>query len=410
MSSDEVFLAAADAIGRRLAADANWNDGRCSWVGAVHDPAKPWRIEYRALDATVYEGTAGVGLFLAQLAAVTDSTQARRAAVGAIRHAAGRAGRREGFHVGSLGIAWAAASAAALLGEDELHATAQALATAASPVPDGSHDIIFGAAGSLMARLALADALDDPGLVAGAVADGERLIGAATVTRQGWSWAGPDRPGRRHLCGLSHGAAGIAWALLELYDATGDERFRAGAEGAFAYERGWLDRASGTWPDLRIGGQRPGMSGRVRSPAIGTWCHGEGGIALTRMRAAAVLGDEMFAAEAAIALATTRRELSGAMLYDIEDLTLCHGAGGAAEVLLCGGEDADGLPVQLGHAALERHDPESRDWPCGVTIGTMPALFLGLAGIGWWFLRLADPAIQSPLMLPVRLTGVASEA
>jgi lantibiotic biosynthesis protein len=410
MSSDGAFLAAAAAIGGRIAADAIWHDGRCSWVGAFEDPAKPWQAEVRALEADVYDGTAGIGLFLAELAAATGSAEARRTAVGALRHAVGRAGRREGLHVGSLGVAWAAARAAVLLDEAELEASARSLTVAASPIPDGCADVVFGGAGSILARLALAAELDEPGLVAEAVAAGERLLGTATVTPHGWSWASRDRRHRRHLCGLSHGAAGIGWALLELYAATGDERFRGGAAGAFAYERSWLDRAAGTWPDLRLGGQRRGAGGRVPSPAVGTWCHGEGGIALTRLRASEVLGREPFAEEAEIALDTTRRELAGSLRFDIEDMTLCHGAAGAADVLLCGSGVADGLPGALGRTALARHDPSSRDWPSSVTAGTTPALFQGLSGIGWWFLRLHDPEIASPLTMPMRLTPVCAAA
>lgn len=395
MSSE--FLEAADAIGRRIAADAIWHDGRCSWVGGFEEPGKPWRAEYRALDGDLYDGTAGIGLFLAHLAAANGTGEVRRAAVGALRHAVGRAGRREGLHVGSLGVAWAAARAAALLGEEELLEAARVL-TAARPVADGCLDVVAGSAGSLLARLALAEALDDPPPAEEAVALGERLVAAATVTRHGWSWPGPDRPGRRHLCGLSHGAAGIAWALLELFAATGESRFRDAAGGGFRYERSWLDRRSGTWPDLRIGGQRRGPGGRVRSPAIATWCHGEAGIALTRLRAAEVMGTEPYAEEAAIALATTRRELAAALPYDLEDVTLCHGAAGAGDVLLGSGDE---LAFELGERMLARHDPAEIDWPSGTRAGTTPALFQGMGGIGWWFLRLHDPAIASPLTMPL---------
>ena len=62
--------------------------------------------------------------------------------------------------------------------------------------------------------------------------------------------------------------------------------------GAFDYERSWMDPGSGAWPDLRVGGQRRGAARTLGSAATGTWCHGEGGIALTRLRASGVLGGE----------------------------------------------------------------------------------------------------------------------
>ena len=148
MSSE--FADAAAALGRTIAADAIWYDGRCTWVGGFEDPALPWRAEYRALEADLYDGTAGIGLFLAHLAAVTGDAGPRSTAVGALRHATGRAARRDGLQAGSLGVAWAAACAAALLDEDELDAAARELA--AAPIADGPVDVVFGCAGSALAR------------------------------------------------------------------------------------------------------------------------------------------------------------------------------------------------------------------------------------------------------------------
>ena len=415
MSSDDAFFDASVAISRRIVADAVWHDGRCSWVGAVMDSPQPWRAEYRALGADLYGGTAGIGLFLAQLAAMTDDAHFRRTAVGALRHAVARsaalpAPRRDGFHAGSLGVAWAAARAAALLGEEELHAGARPLLTDANPPsgPDRCPDVAMGSAGSIIALLALADTLEDRGLIRDAVGAGEELIRRATVTRHGWSWAIPGRGYPHHLCGLSHGAAGIGCALLELFAETGEERFRAGATGAFAYERSWLDARSGTWPDLRLAGQRRLAAKRIASPILGTWCHGEGGIALTRLRAIAVLGPQAALQDAEVALETTHRFLARALPHDIDDLSLCHGAAGAADVLLCGaaalGEpwrQAAELAPQLGRVALERHDATGDPWPCGAVGGTTPGLFRGLSGIAWWFLRLHDDAIPSPLTMPI---------
>jgi class II lanthipeptide synthase len=413
MSSDDGFLGAAESIGRRIVTDAVWNDRRCSWVGAV-DTKQPWPTLYRSLEPNLYDGTAGVGLFLAHLASVTGDAGARRTAVGAMRQSIARApaippDRRDGFHAGSLGISWAAARAGTLLMEEELHAGAHTvLAVAPTPAPERRPDVVPGSAGCVIGLLALAEVFDDSALIQQAVAAGEELLARATVNRYGCSWAIPGRRYPHHLCGLSHGAAGIGWALLELFAATGDERFRAAASGAFEYERSWVDNASGTWPDLRAPGQRRGVKRWAPTSTVGSWCHGEGGIALTRLRALEVLEEEACAQDAAIALGTTRRDLAGRLPHEIDDMTLCHGAAGSADVLLCGGgalgepwRDAVALAYELGRVSLDRHDTMGTDWPCGVADGITPALFQGLSGIGWWFLRLHDPAIPSPLTLPI---------
>jgi lantibiotic modifying enzyme len=415
MSSDDPFLDAAAAIGRRIVRDAVWDDGRCNWVGAVMDPKDAWQARYRALEPNLYDGTAGVGLFLAELGALTGDAEFRRAALGAMRQAAARAPshRRDGFHVGSLGIAWAVATAAALLDADELHERARMLPAVAAPPPSGCPDVLLGAAGSAIARLALAEMLDDAALVEDAVATGEELLSRASITRHGWSWADPRRRYRHHLCGLSHGAGGIGWALLELFLATGDDRFRDGAEGAFAYERSWLHEDSGTWPDLRFGGERRGKAPSAPPLTAGSWCYGEAGIAVVRLRAIDVLGPGRYEGELGLALEATRRQVVAALPYEIEDLTLCHGAAGAAEALLCGAAALGGRcdeAAELGSVALERFAATGARWPCGALGETSPALFRGLSGIGWWLLRLHDPTIPSPLSVPLRLTGVAAEA
>jgi lantibiotic modifying enzyme len=409
MSSDRGFLEAAASIGRQLVADAIWQDGRCNWVGARHDTARPWTAEYRPLEPNIYDGTAGVGLFLAHLYSVTGDRDARMTAAGALTQSLARVpamapGRRDGFHAGSPGIAWAAARGAALLDEERLLAGAAVAARVPRPAsPDRRPDVNPGLAGTALGLLAL----DDDGLLGEAVRAGELLLNQATATRHGWTWRNPDRRHRHQLCGLSHGAAGIGWALLELFDASGDERFREAATGAFEYERQWLDTRTGTWPDLRLGGQGRGEPPRASSD-VGSWCHGAGGIALTRLRAFAVLGAEQYRDEAELALATTRRALAEEDVGEIRDFSLCHGAAGTAEVLRLGDLGA-GSPG-LGQAVLTLY-PELHDLPCGAAAGTTPALFRGLSGIAWWFLRLHDDTVPSPLTMPIeRLTPARLQA
>ena len=414
MSSDGLFLDAAAAIGRGIVADAVWHNGYCSWMGAVTRPSESI-AEYHALGPSLYGGTAGVGLFLAQIANATGDRSFRGAAVGALGHATALArqspvSRRDGFHAGVVGVAWAAARAALLLEEEELHARAVAVSTQLDVPsgPDRCPDLITGMAGSALGLLALADELADPRLVEQAVETGETLIGRATVTSHGWSWAIPTRRYPAHLCGISHGAAGIGWALLELFAATGDDRFRVGATGAFAYERSWLDRSAGRWPDLRIRGQRRGPLAPIDSGIVGTWCYGEAGIASTRLRAVAVLGPGPHTFDVEIAIETTRRHLADALPYAIDDLSLCHGLGGAAHVLLDAAAACSDrwhpvaeVVTRLGHVMLERRAGAGQPWTCGTHGETTPGLFLGLSGIGWLFLRLHDPVTPTPLA-PIR--------
>jgi lantibiotic modifying enzyme len=404
MSSDGPFLGAALSIARGIAADAVWYRDRCSWVGAADEQAAPGRPEYRALGPHLYDGTAGVGLFLARLATVTGEAALRRAAAGALRHAASRVGSlapagRDGFHRGSAGIAWALAQGAELLDDESLLERARQVLAAGRPPRRSarSPDLIHGAAGRIVGLLALAEALREERLGRVAADEGEALLGAATVDRHGWSWRDPTQRYPAPLCGIAHGAAGIGLAFVELFAAIGDERFRVAAEGAFAYERSWLDHGSGAWPDLRVAGIRRGAA-RAEPATTGTWCHGAPGIVLTRLRACTVLGAGPHEDDARTALDTTRRTASASLAHDSDDLSPCHGASGASDVLLSAGDD--GVAVDVGAAALERFRLDSRSWPCGVPLGSTPSLFRGLSGIAWWLLRLHDPSVPSPLHVP----------
>ena len=121
--------------------------------------------------------------------------------------------------------------------------------------------------------------------------------------------------------------------------------------------------------------------------------------------------------DAEVALEATRRDLAGALPHEIEDLTLCHGAAGAADVLLCGaaalGEgwrDAAGLATNSGTWRSSATTPRAR---VALRRGRRhdAGLFRGLSGIAWWFLRLHDRAIASPLThADSRLTAVSAGA
>jgi len=237
-----------------------------------------------------------------------------------------------------------------------------------------------------------------------AVRFGDDLCGTAVEANGGFSWPGQGGIRVRNLTGFSHGAAGAGYALLELYGATGDARYRAAANQAFGYERRWFDVGARNWPDFRRSRSQRAQSSRPATFAT-AWCHGAPGIALSRLRAVELTGDEDCRNEAEAALETTRQMVERSAPSGKANWSLCHGLAGNSEVLLIArdvlGNGWDGVAAlarKVAYGGIERYAQRGHAWPCG-TSGDTPNLMLGLAGIGYFFLRLANPTIPSILLL-----------
>jgi hypothetical protein len=408
------YLHTAVEIGHVIARSAIWHAERCTWLGAVaRDPGVSRAGEqYATLGPELYDGTAGVGLVLAELAAAAGDRDLRRAALGALRQALARADTitaptQLGLFTGWPGVSLAAVRAGRLLGDDELPTAGVALL---ARLPEGmaaAHeaDLLSGSAGAIVALLALHRLLEAPALMDQAVRLGDDLLEQAVNEEYGCSWRSPALPRRRNLTGLAHGAAGIGYALLELWAAIGDARYRAAAERAFTYEQHWFNARLGNWPDFRAASARAARADRP-APAATAWCHGAPGIALTRLRAAALLDDDAYRAQADSALETTRRWVTGALHTATANYSLCHGLAGNAAILEAGRRQRgmpesslDPLVAEVAQAGITRHAAHGHTWPCGTHGGVTPGLMLGLAGIARFYLGLADPRLPTLLLI-----------
>jgi len=410
---EAAFLEAAAALGARLCREAIWHGGRCNWLGDAQDQAGAQLVVvHRAMGPALYDGTAGIGLFLARLYAATGAGPYRTAARGALRQALGAMERispelRISLHAGWTGIAWSLAQAGEALGEEEWGAASARTARALEGVEPhpGAVDVVSGSAGAVPVLLELARRHGIAGLEDAAVRHGEFLLGLACRSEAGASWQTLNAPMRAHLTGYSHGAAGVALALLELWAAIGDERFRQVADEGFRYEGRTFSPAHGNWPDFRLFGD-PAAAAAAPVPYAVAWCHGAPGIGLTRLRAWRLTGDEDRRREAEIALATTTRALEAGLAAPGQGFSLCHGEAGNAELPLLAAEMLEApeqarVAERVGWAGIERYGAPGAPWPCGVPEGgETPSLMLGLAGIGYFYLRLYDPAnVPSVLLL-----------
>ena len=403
------FLDAADFIAARLCRDAVWAGGRCNWLGdSMEFVGGQWAVAHRAFGLDLYSGTSGVALSLAEAYAVTGEALFRETAVGGARQALSRleelpAQTRIGFYTGHTGIGYALTRIGELIGGQEFVDRGLEIVEAliAFEPDERATDVLAGSAGAVPALLHLRSKYDREPLLELARRHGEFLIGAARKTPTGWSWNTLNIPAEQRtqdLNGFSHGAAGISWALLELWKATGEEKFRVAAEQGFAYERQWFDPRQENWPDFRGLYDTWGSGGGNQPGFMAAWCHGAPGIGLSRVRVYELTGQEVYRREAEAALRCTGRTLAAPTAPGQANYSLCHGSAGNADLLVYasrvfGDDSHQRLAEQVGLAAVEQYRKTFSPWPCGVLQGgETPGLLLGLAGIGHFYLRLHDPA------------------
>ena len=348
-------------------------------------------------------------MFLAELARVTGDKVFREAALGAIRQALESMGDAEspglagGLYAGKIGVALAAAGVAGALEYPGLRVEADRLTKAviASANDSAEFDIISGSAGTVVGLLAMRTMLDcDEILLEGAIRAGDRLLNQAVRRRGGTiAWYSPERTERGPLTGFSHGAAGGGYALMELWAATGESRFRLAAEQSFRYEDSLLNQTHGNWPDLRNQFGR-----KSREASFQTyWCHGAPGIALARLRAYQLTGEDQWKRSAEIGLRTTEWIVRACLDTGTGNYSLCHGLLGNCEVLSLGdeliGTSRRELLAKVIVMGAERIAKGYR-LECGTPYATTPGLLTGAAGIGYAFLQFGNRNIRSVLNLP----------
>jgi type 2 lantibiotic biosynthesis protein LanM len=278
------------------------------------------------------------------------------------------------------------------LKEPELLADAEraaALITADRIAADETLDVIAGAAGAVLGLCALAEAGADRQVLERAAACGQHLLRQRTASQSGYrAWASPNG---KLLTGFSHGAAGIAYALLRLHALTGDPDLLDAAREAIAYERSVFSAEAGNWPDFRAddGPTFPSQ-----------WCHGASGIGLARLGGLPALDTDEIRQDIAVAVETTCQ--LGLRSMD----SLCCGNLGRVDILLAAAQrlarpDLQELASRRTAAVVDGAEQTGAYLlhPLLPRSAYDPSFFQGTAGIGYALLRLACPDVLPCVLL-----------
>lgn len=370
------FLDAAIACGDRLVETAITHKNQSSWICLI-DEGGTEEVLYKLgiIKQSLYGGSLGIALFLAYLHAITGNNQYKEVAEGCLNqvHANYYSGLNSlGAYVGLCGLIYVNMHLAKLFGWDDLH---QRTSFALDMLPgfitsDQVLDLISGCAGAIPVLLAYSSYVPQSRALGLARACGEKLLNYATAGSRPGTLQWASLPMSR---GFSHGISGIAFALSELAAATKEREYFTAFISALGQEAELFK--GNHWTDI------------PSNPHGIAWCHGTAGIALSRLK--------IYQRHK---LPPAREEALRALNFSLAspgmvEHSICHGSVGNLEPLLLASElfpeeQKWETELQLRSEQILK-DINSNGWRTKLPSQcTEPGLMIGMAGIGFQFLRL----------------------
>ena len=397
----EEFVAEAAAIAAEIGEAAIRRDGTAAWIGlgplAASDVS-----QLAVLGHDLYNGNAGIALFFAAHAEAAQCQSSAELALAAVVYLRSELKSRNAAHVARLvgvggatgmgSIVYALTAMSRLMSDDALLTDAHRAATLLTDeliASDKRLDIVGGSAGAILGLLALYARTGADDVLKRALVCAEHLLAVDRIGAAGHrSWPGIGQ-NPQVLNGISHGAAGFAYAMASLATATGREDFADAAAECIEFERANFDAERGDWRDFRV------TEPHWRSQ----WCHGAVGIGLARLG---------MTKRAAVPVDTVTTDIDDALDGATRGWpghvdTLCCGTLGSIELCREAGRVLNRTElVELASRRLHtvlRTNEAAGDyrWNVGARRFNV-GLFRGLAGVGYACLREVDDVIPNVLI------------
>ncbi len=403
--SKDLYLTEACRIGDRLselAMRGEFSEGEgATWLGMILRRENIWQFLPVGID--FYNGLGGITFFLGYLGHISGKKtyeKLSRAALNMLRwQQKTNIGtiNTNGAFTGWGGLLYLYTHLAHLWKDSEILSEALACVELMDSFADEDEnfDILYGNAGGILALESLYSSHPKSEILKTMEKCGAALLFNAKKMNPGLGWCG-EAMNCKPLAGFSHGASGIACALEALFRCTGKEIYKESAKHALAYESSLFSEEKGNWFDLR-GHHLDLKEGEEPPPNFPVaWCNGSPGIGLSRTRMP-TLKNHSTQTDVERALASVRKDGWG------YTHSLCHGDLGNIELLLEAQRSGwskitDKEIDQMGSGILA--GIRENGWVCGTPRGIeTPGFMLGLAGIGYGFLRLYNPNTTPSILL-----------
>jgi lantibiotic modifying enzyme len=288
---DEQLISEANLIYEQiLAKRIIGRDDDVTWIVQQYDTTTQ-KLTLGRIGVSLYDGVLGLSLFMAALYRLTQKAEIKDNVMKCIqsfrealydqtnpfpihRFPLGLGSGLAGFITAFMGFA-------AYLDESSLVEDVRYLIRKIQPAQikgDRQYDVIGGAAGLVLTLTKFDTLIQDEKIQGLARQLGKHILSGRIKSGSGhrvWMSGIENAP----LTGMGHGAAGIACALLKLYELTGDQELYEAAMEAIEYETALYDPQKFNWPDLR----RDPRQKNVQPAFMAGWCSGAPGIGLARI-------------------------------------------------------------------------------------------------------------------------------
>ncbi len=188
---------------------------------------------------------------------------------------------------------------------------------------DTNYDLLSGNAGAAYVSLMLYDVTKEMRYLQVAERAVEILDEKSEHLNDGMGWT--VRSEIPPMSGMAHGNAGILMPVMALWKKTGKKQYEKMAEKIWKYEESLYEEEIDNWLDVRDANLKEEKTGAV------AWCHGAGGILLSRMYCNEFLDDVIWKERMKKDIERAYAKLSG--YWKRDSWSLCHGISGNLWIL-----------------------------------------------------------------------------